>query len=75
MYPTLESRADILRMMDEIREARKKILERCDRLSAAKLSDVQCMPHNRLDLVRKGPKIIPTGSHPRQRLHASDIMP
>jgi uncharacterized damage-inducible protein DinB len=39
MYPTLESRADILRMMDEITEARKKFLERCDRLSAAKLSD------------------------------------
>jgi uncharacterized damage-inducible protein DinB len=38
-YPTLESRADILKMLDEITEARKAILARCARLTPAQLND------------------------------------
>ncbi|HEX5271101.1 MAG TPA: DinB family protein [Gemmataceae bacterium] len=38
-YPTLESRADILKMLDEITEARKAILDRAGRLTAAQLND------------------------------------
>lgn len=39
MYPTLESRADLLKMLDEITEARKDILGRCAKLSASQLND------------------------------------
>jgi uncharacterized damage-inducible protein DinB len=39
MYPTLESRADILKMLDEITDARKDILRRCDRLTPEQLND------------------------------------
>jgi hypothetical protein len=39
MYPTLESRDDILKMLDEMTQARQQILERCDRLSPAQLGD------------------------------------
>jgi uncharacterized damage-inducible protein DinB len=39
MYPTLESRADILKMLDEMTRARKQILEKCDQLSPAQLND------------------------------------
>jgi uncharacterized damage-inducible protein DinB len=39
MYPTLESRADSLKMLDEMTQARERILERCERLSAAQLRD------------------------------------
>src|SRR3712207_1947113 len=39
MYPTLESRGDILKMLDEMTQARKQILERCDRLSPTQLGD------------------------------------
>src|SRR6266436_1459197 len=39
MYPTLESRADILKMLDEMTGARKQILERCGRLSTEQLND------------------------------------
>jgi uncharacterized damage-inducible protein DinB len=39
MYPTLESRSDILKMLDEMTDSRKKILERCRRLNQAQLSD------------------------------------
>lgn len=39
MYPTLESRPDILKMLDELTQARKAILEECAALSAAKLAD------------------------------------
>jgi uncharacterized damage-inducible protein DinB len=39
MYPTLESRADILKMLDEMTEARRKIFEHCGRLSPAQLND------------------------------------
>jgi uncharacterized damage-inducible protein DinB len=38
-YPTLESRADVLKMLDEITEARKAILDRCARLTPAQLND------------------------------------
>ncbi|GIW82686.1 MAG: hypothetical protein KatS3mg105_4493 [Gemmatales bacterium] len=39
MYPTLESRADILKMLDEMTQARASILERCRQLPDAKLHD------------------------------------
>ena len=39
MYPALESRSDILKMLDEMTEARKKILDRCKKLGAAQLND------------------------------------
>src|SRR5690348_8803446 len=39
MYPRLESRADLLKMLDEMTESRKKILERCRRLNEAQLRD------------------------------------
>jgi uncharacterized damage-inducible protein DinB len=39
MYPALESRSDILKMLDEMTESRKKILDRCGRLSMAQLND------------------------------------
>lgn len=39
MYPTLESRADLLKMLDELTEARKQILQKCEGLSAAQLAD------------------------------------
>jgi uncharacterized damage-inducible protein DinB len=39
VYPTLESRADILKMLDEMTQYRKAILERCGKLPAAKLND------------------------------------
>jgi uncharacterized damage-inducible protein DinB len=39
MYPNLESRADILKMLGEITEARKAILERCGQLTEAQLND------------------------------------
>ncbi len=38
-YPTLESRADVLKMLDEITEERKTILARCAKLTAAQLND------------------------------------
>ena len=39
MYPALESRADILKMLDEITEAREQILQRCGRLTPRQLAD------------------------------------
>jgi uncharacterized damage-inducible protein DinB len=39
MYPALESRTDVLNMLDEITESRKQILDRCRRLSEAQLQD------------------------------------
>lgn len=39
MYPTLESRADVLKMLDEITQSRKHILDRCRRLNDPKLHD------------------------------------
>jgi uncharacterized damage-inducible protein DinB len=39
MYPTLESRSDILKMLAEITEARTQILQHCETLTTAQLSD------------------------------------
>lgn len=39
MYPALESRADILKMLDELSEHRQKILEVCATLSPQQLHD------------------------------------
>lgn len=39
MFPTLESRADVLKMLDELTESRKQLLNRCRRLNSAQLSD------------------------------------
>jgi uncharacterized damage-inducible protein DinB len=39
MYPTLECRADVLKMLDELTQARKRILERCAALRPAQLND------------------------------------
>jgi uncharacterized damage-inducible protein DinB len=39
VYPALESRGDILKMLDEISATRRRILERCDGLSATQLND------------------------------------
>jgi uncharacterized damage-inducible protein DinB len=39
MYPTLESRSDILKMLDEMTVARAKFLENCSKLTAAQLND------------------------------------
>lgn len=39
MYPTLESRGDILKMMDELTQARKQILDQCGKLTPAQLAD------------------------------------
>src|SRR5271168_3493274 len=39
MYPPLQSRADILKMLDEMTEARKQILQRCEQLTMQQLDD------------------------------------
>jgi uncharacterized damage-inducible protein DinB len=39
MYPTLEARADILKMLDDMTAARKLILRRCEELTPAQLND------------------------------------
>jgi uncharacterized damage-inducible protein DinB len=39
MYPALENRSDILKMLDEMTEARKKFLDRCGQLMPAQLND------------------------------------
>jgi uncharacterized damage-inducible protein DinB len=39
MYPALESRADILKMLDEMTQKRKQILEQCSRLNKTRLQD------------------------------------
>src|SRR5438067_1267714 len=39
MYPTLEARGDILKMLDEMTAARKLILQRCADLKPAQLND------------------------------------
>ncbi len=38
-YPTLESRSDILKMLDQMTELRKVMLARCAKLTAAQLND------------------------------------
>src|SRR5947207_9479691 len=39
MFPTLESRTDILKMLDELTQSRQEILRRCGQLSATQLQD------------------------------------
>ena len=39
MYPKLTSRSDVLNMLDEMTEARQKILDACTRLSVEQLND------------------------------------
>jgi uncharacterized damage-inducible protein DinB len=39
MYPKLESRSDLLKLLDDMTESRKKILDRCRRLGEAQLHD------------------------------------
>jgi uncharacterized damage-inducible protein DinB len=39
MYPTLESRADILKMLGAMTEARREVLGRCSRLTPVQLND------------------------------------
>jgi uncharacterized damage-inducible protein DinB len=39
MYPTLESRPDILKMLDAMTEARKQMLDHCQTMTAAQLND------------------------------------
>src|SRR5437588_12925443 len=39
MYPTLESRSDLLKMLDEITQARQQLLERCSRLTLPNLQN------------------------------------
>src|SRR5205807_2311050 len=39
MYPTLRSRDDILKMLDELAEHRQRIFAACDTLSELKLND------------------------------------
>lgn len=39
MYPTLEARADVLKMLDELTQARKQIVEKCAALTTAQLND------------------------------------
>lgn len=39
MYPPLESRSDLLKMLDEMTQARKVILEQCGKLAPARLND------------------------------------
>jgi uncharacterized damage-inducible protein DinB len=39
MYPALESRSDILKMLDDMTQARHVILQRCGRLKPAQLQD------------------------------------
>ena len=39
MYPTLESRDDLLKMLDELTQGRRKIIDACAGLSAEQLND------------------------------------
>ena len=39
MYPTLEARTDVLKMLDELTEARRQILEQCGLLRPEQLHD------------------------------------
>jgi uncharacterized damage-inducible protein DinB len=38
-YPTLESRSDLLKMLDELTQARRQVLERCERLAPERRHD------------------------------------
>lgn len=39
MFPPLESQSDILKMLDDVTEVRKQILERCNKLTEQQLND------------------------------------
>src|SRR5262245_51615527 len=39
MYPTLQSRDDILRMLDELTEKRTEIMSACEKLASAQMND------------------------------------
>lgn len=39
MFPALEARSDILKMLDELTQSRKPILERCGKLNETQLND------------------------------------
>jgi uncharacterized damage-inducible protein DinB len=39
MFPTLECRSDILKMLDDLTQVRKSILQRCDALTEQQLND------------------------------------
>jgi len=84
MYPTLESRADILKMMDEMTSARRQILDRCQRLSTTQLNDpvyagtwslFQNLAHlawaesYMLAWIRARPKILPPEQWPAEPAH------
>jgi uncharacterized damage-inducible protein DinB len=79
MYPTLESKADILKMLNEMTGVRQAVLERCGRLSAAQLNDpvypgtwslLQNLAHlawaqsYMLASIRKRPEALPAGERP-----------
>src|SRR5262245_38147685 len=83
MYPTLESRADILKMLDEMTAARKHILEECGKPSAAQLADpvypgtwslLQNLAHlawaeaYMLAWIQKRPGVLPREKFPPQTL-------
>src|SRR5438270_5567812 len=38
-YPVLSSRSDLLKMLDELTQARRKVLDLCERLTPAQLND------------------------------------
>src|SRR5262245_36314345 len=81
MYPTLESRSDVLKMFDEITQARKAILERCGRLTPEQLHDpvypstwsvLKNLAHLAwaeelmLAWIRKRPEALPEGERPEE---------
>jgi uncharacterized damage-inducible protein DinB len=39
MYPALESRSDILKLLDDLTQSRRDILQQCSQLSAGQLTD------------------------------------
>ena len=81
MYPTLESKADILKVLDEFTGVRQAILERCARLTAAQVNDpvypgtwsvLQNLAHlawaqaYMLAWIRKRPDALPAGERPAE---------
>lgn len=78
-YPPLESRSDVLKMLDELTEARRAILERCGRLTGEQLHDpvipgTWSLVQNLVHLVRSEiwilswiairPRPVPSGERP-----------
>lgn len=81
MFPPLESRTDLLKMLDELTAARKQILERCGRLDRARLDDpvypgtwsvLQNLAHlayaeaYMLAWIRKRPEAFPPEEYPQE---------